>query len=508
MPEEPTPQTAWAARWGLLVGPAVACGFLFSPPLDPTRPLLNPVAAVASLMAIWWITEAIPLAATSLLPLALYPCLKIMRADQVAVSYGNRMIFLFLGGFLIALAIEESGLHRRIALRIVRAMGDNPRMIVLGFMLATAMLSMWLSNTATTLMLLPVAASVLFQADQSQVEGPSNRNFGVALMLGIAYAASIGGCGTIVGTPPNVFFRGYFNAQFPNAGEITFGGWMIMAVPLVLVFLFVTWWLLVRRLFRIDATPILGGQQVIAEELRKLGPMSAAEWRMLAIFAGAALLWILREPVAGWGWAPALGVGRHEVAGKFHTWADDSTVAIAMASLCFLIPSGTRPGRRLLHWEATKRVPWGILLLFGGGIALADGMKAGQLDQFLGSRLAEALGGMHSVAMMGAMAAGMTFLTELTSNLASVQMILPVLGEASQSLHVAPQLLMIPATLAASCAFMLPVATPPNAIVYGSGRIRIRDMVKAGLWLNLVGIVLVVLTVTLLGSAVGLSWNK
>ncbi len=494
---------------------------LFSAPLANNEPRLNAMAAVAALMAVWWMTEAIPLAATALIPLALFPLLKIATPGETAASYGDRMIYLFLGGFLVALAIEESGLHRRVALHIVKVMGDNPRQIVLGFMLATGLLSMWLSNTATTLMLLPIASSVLLQADKArEAQGGAPHGFGVAVMLGIAYASSVGGMSTLIGTPPNIFFRAYYTKTYPDAPEITFGGWMLLGVPLALAFGFVIWRVLILT-FRVEKGSILGGRSVIADELVALGKMKPAEWRMAGVFTATALLWIFREPVAGWGWAPALGleglrhnlppsgavetlgglhaVGGLMVAGTPFSWVDDSTVAIAMAVLCFILPSGGGNPRPLLTWSATARVPWGILLLFGGGMALATGMEASGLSQYLGDGLAAAIEDLPAWGMAAAMSSGMTWLTELTSNLASVQMILPILSGAADHLNVAPTILMIPATLAASCAFMLPVATPPNAIVYASGRISMRDMVKAGIVLNLLTTVLVTVAVLVLG---------
>ncbi len=492
---------------------------LLATPLADGNLSLNRMAAVAALMAVWWMTEAIPLAATALLPLALFPLLKIASPADTAASYGDRMIFLFLGGFMVALAIEESGLHRRVALHIVNWMGDNPRQIVLGFMLATGLLSMWLSNTATTLMLLPIAASVLLQADRAcAAQGGSPHGFGAAVMLGIAYSSSIGGMSTLIGTPPNIFFRSFYDKTYPDLPEITFGGWMLLGVPLALAFGLVTWRLLIW-LFGVEKTSVLGGRGVIAEELAALGKMQPAEKRMALIFAGTALLWIFRDPVSTAlgldgvrhglppsGSVEVLGglsaVGGFMAAGTPFSWIDDSTVAILMAVLCFVIPAGGGARKPLLTWDATVRVPWGILLLFGGGMAIATGMESSGLSRHLGDGLARAIEGLPEWGMAAAMATGMTWLTELTSNLASVQMILPILDGTSQRVDVAPSILMIPAVLAASCAFMLPVATPPNAIVYASGRIAMRDMIKAGIWLNLITSVLVTAAVLLLGQFV------
>jgi sodium-dependent dicarboxylate transporter 2/3/5 len=491
----------------LVIGPVLA-GALWLPTvtstawangllLDASRPELNAMAAVTALMAVWWLTEAVPMAATALLPLVLFPLWGILPGKETAAAYGHELVFLFLGGFLIALAVEESGLHRRIALLIVAAMGDQPRRIVAGFMLATALLSMWISNTAATLLMLPIGASILAQADRSGTDAARRRNLGVALMLGIAYASSIGGVGTLVGTPPNIAFKAIFESEFPDAPAISFFGWMVLAVPFSFTFLVLAWLLMVRVVFPLGHKPLLGGGDLIRNELLKLGPVSRAEASMAVIFAATALLWILREPWEGFGWGPWL-LGEHK------SWANDGTSALLMATLCFAIPSGTAIAgtqrvKPLLTWDATKRLPWGILLLFGGGLALAAGMQSTGLDAYLGERLADAIAGLPNLGKAAALAFGMTWLTELTSNLASVQMLMPVLAETARTLDVPPLVLMIPATLSASCAFMLPVATPPNAIVYSSGRVRMADMIKAGVVLNLTGVVLVVLAVWLLG---------
>jgi len=453
------------------------------------------MAAIAALMAVWWLTEAIPIAATALLPLVLYPLLKIPPGGDIAKTYGDPLVFLFLGGFLIALAIEESDLHRRVALLIVSAVGDNPRRVVLGFMLATALLSMWISNTATTMMILPIALSVIARSDEQAGDDRFKRRFAVALLLGVAYSASIGGTATLVGTPPNLSFKVIFEEMFPAAPPVSFFGWMRLAVPFSFAMLVAAWLLLVFVLFRLGGESFLGGRLVAREQLRDLGPVKAAEWRMLAIFLTTAALWTFREPVAGWGWAPALGVDKLFDGTKL---CNDGTVAIAMALLCFIVPAGGGDRRPLLAWETTRRVPWGILLLFGGGLALARGMETTGLAVFLGNALAGELSGLPVLGMVAVTVIGMMLLTELTSNLASVTMLLPVFGTTAVGLNIDPRLLMVPATLAASCAFMLPVATAPNAIVYGSGRIRMGDMIRAGCSLNAIGVGVVLLVVLLL----------
>jgi len=481
------------AAVGLWLGPALALTVWLSQPVaerlggDWSLPFDARMAGVVLWMAVWWVTEAVPMAVTALLPLAAYPLLRIMPGGEVAQFYAHKDIFLFLGGFLIALAMEESGLHRRIALRIVAAVGDSPRQVVLGFMLATAVLSMWISNTATTMMMLPIAMSVVEQADAGRDAAPESRRFGVCLMLGLAYSASIGGLATLVGTPTNVVFVGQY-LEFTGTSIAVFD-WMKIGLPLSAVLLAVAWLLLVRVLFRLQSGSALGGRDVIRQRLAELGPMRRQEWLVGAVFVATALLWIFREPVDGWGWAVGLGV---------ENYVDDGTVAIAMAILCFLIPRDG--GRPLLSWTATRRMPWGILLLFGGGFVLAGGMKVTGLDRFLGDQLATAIGGTGDLGRSLLIAFGMTWLTEITSNTASANMLLPILAGTAESLKVTHLDLMLPATLAASCAFALPVATPPNAIVYGSGRLRVVDMFWAGLWLNLIGVVLVTAAVLLLGN--------
>ena len=481
-------------RTSLVVGPAAAIAVLLGPrvgfPLDPANPELNRMAAVALLMAVWWMTEAIPLAVTSLLPLALYPFLQISPYRAVASEYAHPLIFLFLGGFLIAMAIEESGLHRRAALAVVSVVGDRPRRIVFGFMLATAALSMWISNTATTLMMMPIAVSVILQAERAGVDERVRRRFQVALLLGTAYAASIGGVATYIGTPPNVLFRKFYEDAAP-LHPISFPGWMLLAAPFCAVMLLATWGLLVYVVFPVGSARLLGGRNVIREQYHALGPITKPELRMAVIFLATALLWITRAP-------SRVGVG-HRRSVSTSSWkpvttvkiSGDSTVAIVMAIICFIMPSGRPDGRPLVTWRMTTRLPWGILLLFGGGFALAAGLKSSGLDAFIGQWLAGELAGLSPVGRQGLVAGGMTFFTEITSNAASVNMLLPILGKTAGQLAIAPVDLMLPATLAASCAFMLPVATPPNAIVYGTGRIRMGEMIRAGFLLNLVSIAVI-----------------
>ncbi len=504
MSEEAAP-FRWLARVGFWLGPLVAAALWFAPQagyaLDAARPEMNRMAAVAVWMAVWWLTEAAPLAVTSLLPLVLFPLGQILPGREVAPIYAQREIFLYLGGFLVALAVEESGLHRRVALSIVAAMGDRPRWIVGGVMAATALLSMWTSNTATAMMILPIALSVVGHADRAGGDPLRRKRFAAALVLGVSYAATIGGLGTLIGTPTNIAFRSFYEQTYPDAPPVTFLGWMLVATPLAAAMLAAAWALLVGWTFPMGGGPLLGGENVAREDLRAMGPMTCAERRVLVIFLITAGLWIFREPVAGWGWAPLLGLGVAKSAtGGRVEWVDDGTVAMAMAIVCFLFPSGRKPDEKLLSWTATQRVPWGILFLFGGGLALARGLEVTKLDALLGQQVAAQLQGLTTLAMQAVVATGVTYLSELTSNVATVNLVMPILAPTASDMGLPPLTLLLPAAMAASCGFMLPVATPPNAIAYSTGRVSVGDMVRAGFWLNWIGIALVVLFCRLLGG--------
>ena len=477
-------------RVGFWLGIFLFTLFLFVD-LDPANRLISRIVAVALLMAVWWITEAIPIPVTSLVPLVFFPILGIMGAKQVAPIYMNSNIFLFMGGFILALAIEKWGLHRRIALGVIHILGVRPRRLILGFMIATAFLSLWISNTATTMLMLPIALSVIARMSRSE-EGGKEGTFPLVLMISIAYAASIGGTGTLIGTPPNISFTRILAISFPDAPEISFSVWFAMAFPLVVVFLGLAWFVLTRVIFRVDGTAVAGAREVLMGERAKLGPMSREEKIVLFLFILTALLWIGRADirfgqVVLHGWASRLGF----------SGVDDSTVAMFTALLLFLIPA-RRGNGRLMDWPTALRVPWGILLLFGGGFALASGFKETGLTAWIGEHFLPLAGTSPKLLVM-ATSTLLTFLTEVTSNTATTEMILPLLASISVSLHIHPLLLMIPATLSASCAFMLPVATPPNAIVFGSGRVPMQAMVKAGFILNFLGIGLIFLTVYILG---------
>lgn len=421
-------------------------------------------AAVTALCATWWVLEPIPIPATSLIPFAAFPLTGVLDDAKVATAYGHTLILLLLGGFILSTAMEKSEAHRRIALGMVQLVGGRSRRrLVLGFMIATALTSMWISNTATVLMMLPVALAVIERADDER--------FTVPLLLGIAYAASIGGLGTPIGTPPNVIFMGVY--QEVAKVELAFVDWMLIGVPATLVLLPIAWWLLTRGLP--SAGPLT---------LPPLGPWRPAERRVMVVFALTALAWITRtEPAGGWtGLIGARGVG-------------DATVALAASVVLFLIPDGA--GGRLLDWRTANRIPWGLLLLFGGGIALARAFDESGLSKALGGALS-AVAGLPLAAMILIVCLSVTFLTEVTSNTATATLLMPVLGATALAASVEPALLMVPAALSASCAFMLPVATAPNAIVFGTERVTARRMAREGFWLNVLGALALTLVCLLL----------
>ncbi len=462
---------------GLVAGVALALAVYFLLPGDLAQPA-RVVAATAVLMGLWWMTEAIPIPATALLPLILFPALGVAPIDEASPPYANPVIFLFMGGFMLALAMQRWNLHRRIALVTVRAMGTSPKQVVAGFMLATGFLSMWVSNTATAVMMLPIGISVLALVsrfsgtDELADSGVPQTNFGTALMLGIAYAASIGSLSTIIGTPPNTLLVGYMEEN--HDVSIGFGQWMLVGLPLAVVFLAFCWWLLTHVLFRPEIDEIPGGRELIQDEIHKLGRMSGGESRVLLVFVLAALSWVFVPVIFD---EPSVS---------------DEVIAMMAALALFLLPAGAGGGRRLLDWDSAKDLPWGVLLLFGGGLALSSQFTESGLTEWIGQQVG-ALGALPVVLLVGLVVAGVIFLTELTSNTATAATFLPVAGGVALGLDLDPLLLAIPVALAATCAFMLPVATPPNAIAFGSGYLTIGQMIRGGLWLNVVGVVLITL---------------
>jgi sodium-dependent dicarboxylate transporter 2/3/5 len=483
-------------RVGLILGPIlfIAISFL---DLEPGNPAVTRMAAVAALMAAWWITEAIPLFATALLPLVLYPLLGIERGGVTAPIYFNSTIVLFLGGFIIALTMEKWNLHRRIALKIIRTIGGGPSRIVLGFMVAAAFLSMWVSNTATAIMMVPIGLAIILEME-NDFGAEDTRAFSVGVMLGIAYACSVGGIATLVGTPPNLSLARIFEITFPDAPPLVFGEWIVMAFPISLALLVIAWLLITRVFFRVPQH-VTVDPTVVEEQTEKLGPVAYEEKAVLVVFGLTAFLWVFRLPlqlgvVTIPGWSQLL---------PFPDLIDDGTVAIAMASLVFLIPTRTpaAPAPTLAGRDVIPRLPWNIVLLFGGGFALAYGFQVTGLSILIGNAFS-GLAGVPPFVLILMVCLSITFLTELTSNTATTEMILPILASVAVATDVHPLLLMVPATLSASCAFMMPVATPPNAIVFGSDRVRIPEMARIGLLLNLLGALVITASFMVLGRAI------
>ena len=471
-------QAVTKARIGLLGGVLTFAVMLLLPGPEGLPPAGWRTAAVVALMAIFWTTEAIPISATAWLPLVLFPTLNVLPMPAAAAPYANDIVFLSLGGFLIAVAMEHSGLHRRIALTIVNAVGTRPTRLVLGFMLASAFLSMWISNTATTAMMYPIAMAIALLFQPQDQDGPFE--FGICMMLGIAYAATIGGITTLIGTPPNAVLAAAASEVLGRS--IGFLDWMLVGVPVALVFLPLGWLLLTRWLYRPGQ---LRGDaaEVLEHERRSLGPMSAQEIVVALVFTLAALAWILRSPKE---------IGGVTIPGiqTFAPWVKDSTIAMGAALLLFIVPTNWREGRFALDWPTANKVPWGIIVLFGGGLSMARAMSETGLAQWIGGAVA-AFDTLPAWLLFGAIAVLFVFLTEVTSNVATATMAMPIMAGAAAGLGIAPLQLMATAALAVSMAFMLPVATPPNAIVFASGYVTIPQMARAGIVFNLVSIVLV-----------------
>ncbi len=432
-------------------------------------------AAVALWMAIWWATEALPVAATAFLPLVVFEPLGVATIADAARSYAHPIVFLFLGGFLVAIGVERCGLHRRMSIAILLRVGSGGRRLVGGFMLAAAFLSMWITNTSTTMMLLPIVMSIVGVV-RDNVDGIFDEavdDFAIAMLLGVAYAASIGGLATLIGTPPNAFLAGFLAETYGY--EVSFARWMLLALPVTLLMLPSAWWLLTRALHRVDIPESDAVASHLVALREQMGPMTPPERRVAMLFGGVVASWVLRRPLA-----ELLGL----------TSLSDAGIAMTFALLLFVVPSGRGDGRALLSWDDTTSVPWGVLVLFGGGLSLATAVSETGLSLWLGERLA-GLGAAGAGVLVVSAVVLVVFLTELTSNLATTATLLPALAAIAVEAGVSPILLVVPVTIAASCAFMLPVATPPNAIVFATGRVGIPQMVRAGFWLNVIGVVVV-----------------
>jgi solute carrier family 13 (sodium-dependent dicarboxylate transporter), member 2/3/5 len=475
--------------FGLLLGTFLFLLVVIFFDFESGNPNVTFTAAVALLMSTLWITEAIPLAVTSLIPLVLFPMFGILSGKATANAYINSTIFLFMGGFIIAIAMEKWNLHKRIAINLISFFGVKPQKLILGFMVAAAFISMWISNTATAVMLLPIAMSILSKVDE-KANGKGDRRFAIALMLGIAYSCSVGGISTLIGTPPNLVFQRIYSITFPDKPEIVFSQWMIYGVPLSVTMLAIIWFLLTKVLFRFKNESIIDSA-VIKNEKKELGKMSREEKSVAIVFVATALLWMFRKNIE---------IGSFSIPGwssflPFPGLIDDGTVAIMMSILLFILPTKNngkegKGNHAILSLSAFRKIPWEIILLFGGGFALAGGFVSSGLSKFLGSELS-GLSGVHPIFIILFICLAITFITELTSNTAINDMMLPILASLAITINIEPVLLMIPATISASMAFMMPVATPPNAIVFGSGQLQVKDMARAGIILNIVGAVLI-----------------
>ena len=476
-------------RIGLVLGAAAFLAVLVAPAPEGLSLPAWRTAGVALLMAVWWVTEAIPIPATGLVPLVVIPLLGLGSIDEAARPFANPIIFLLLGGFLLALSMERWGLPRRIALRTIGALGHRPSAVMAGFMIASAFLSMWVSNTATVMMMLPIGLSVIELTkremapdEESPARERQSANFATGLLLAIAYSASIGGLGTIVGTPPNAFAVAFLRESYGI--DIAFARWMAFALPVVAMGLIVTYLVLTRVSFPMGDLRIPGGREFIHGQLAELGPTSTPEKRVSLVFALTALLWVSRPLLADL--LPGIS---------------DAGIAVGAGLLLFMLPSGTGRGERLLSWRWAERLPWGTLLLFGGGLSLASAFQRTGLTTWVGSAM-DGFGGWPSILVVMAITTVMILLTELTSNTATAAAFLPVVGAVAIGIGQNPLLLTVPAALAASCAFMLPVATGPNIVVYGSGAITIPQMARAGALLNVAFVALITLATLLFLSLV------
>ena len=464
-------------NFGLILGPALFLIILLWFHPEGLSKEANAILASTIWIAVWWITEAVPIAITSLLPVVLFPLTGGMELAKTTASFGHRYIFLYIGGFILAIAIERWNLHKRIALNIIQLIGTNVKNVILGFMVATAFLSMWISNTATSVMMLPIGMSIISQLmDNPKTVENENQNFGKALMLAIAYSASIGGMATLIGTPPNLVLATIVQETYGI--EITFSKWFMFGLPISLILLAICWKYLTEIAFTFKQKKFPGGRNEINKQLKSLGKLSYEEKMVLLIFVGTAFAWITRSFLLQ----------------KLIPNLDDTIIAVIAGILLFILPASKSKNRKLINWEEAVKLPWGILLLFGGGLALAQGFKTSGLAEWIGGQLT-LLEGASIFILLLFLIALVNFLTEITSNLATTAMILPILAPLSLVLDVNPFILMVGATVAASCAFMLPVATPPNAVVFGSGYLRIPDMAKTGVWMNLFSIIFLTIMV-------------
>ena len=468
--------------------------FIFFVDLQPANPKVTYTAGIALLMAFWWITEAMPIGITSLLPLVLFPIMGVLDGKAVSNTYINYVIFLFIGGFIMALAMEKWNLHKRIALKVLSVVGGSPFKILFGFMAASAFLSMWMSNTATAMMMLPIAFSVSTALEEIHGE-ESMQTFIPGLLLSIAHACSIGGVATLVGTPPNLSFLRIFEIIFPQAPEISFGQWLLFALPLtVIIFSFSLFILYVvykpkKNIKRLD-------KSFFIEKYKELGKATPEEKRVFVLFILLVFLWVFRKEI---------DLGFFKTPGWSNlfnnpNFINDGTVAIFMASLLFIIPS-SKKNRALVTWKITKKIPWHIVFLFGGGFALAKGFLDSGLSAYMGGLLSDAKN-VSPLVLISALTGIMSILTEFTSNIATTEMMLPLISSLAVEIKMNPLLLMIPVTLAASMAFMFPIATPPNAIVFGTGKLNMFQMIKTGILINIFSVIIISILMLTWGTVI------
>ncbi|MEA3496871.1 MAG: DASS family sodium-coupled anion symporter [Bacteroidota bacterium] len=472
-------------RIGLLLGIIIFALILLMPTPAGMSPEAQKTLAIALLMAIWWITEAIPIPVTALIPIVLYPLLGVMSSKQSAYPYANHMIFLFMGGFLIALSMQKWNLHKRIALSIIDLVGTSQDRIILGFMIASAFLSMWISNTATTVMMVPIGMAVVTNLTQnSEMKNNKNSKFGISLMLGLAYSASVGGIGTLIGTPPNLVLANTLEKMYNQT--IGFMEWFKIGIPIVIIMIPIIWLFLTKVMYpTTDKKDLENNENVIKDKLIELGKITRGEKIVLTVFVLTALSWIFRS---------TKHIGNFTIPGldKLFPAISDATIAMFFAILLFVIPVNIKKKQFAMDWKNALKLPWGILILFGGGLSLAEGLKVSGLAEWIGLKV-NLFTGVPDIVLILVVVFLIIFLTEMTSNTATTAMVLPILGSVAIGLGKLPMLLLAPATIAASCAFMLPVATPPNAIVFGSGYIKIHQMAKTGFFLNIISIFIITL---------------
>jgi len=460
-------------QFGLVFGPLLfTITLLFFKPEDLSSEGIA-VLATTLWVAVWWIFEVVPIAVTAMLPIILFPITGAMELSITTAAFGHKYVFLYIGGFILAIAIEKWNLHKRIALTVINIIGTSVSSIILGFMLATAFLSMWISNTATTVMMLPIGMAIILQLkDNPETKEDENAIFGKALMLSIAYSASIGGVATLIGTPPNLIFAGILEEQYNI--EMTFSKWIIYGLPISIILLFICWKYITTIAFKFTQKDFPGGKAEIKRLLKNLGKISYEEKTVLIVFCATAFLWVTRSFFIS----------------KFIPAIDDTIIAMASATVLFLLPTKSKKEKKIIDWQSAVKLPWGILLLFGGGLALAEGFKTTGLAEWIGGQITQ-FENLPLFVLLFVLIFAVNFLTEITSNLATTAMLLPIIAPIALVLDVHPFTLMVGITVAASCAFMLPVATPPNAIVFGSGYLKIPDMMRVGIWMNLISIVLI-----------------